>query len=84
MDDFLRFFDEKAHNFPMHLAINYSKIVDWMIVITKNGCAADYPECEHDGDDVIIVMEQEVDMELCFAKAQVALKEWLSEYDGGY
>lgn len=35
MQDFLKFFDEKAHDFPMHLAITYSKICDWCINIYK-------------------------------------------------
>ncbi len=84
MNEFLTFFDEKTHYFPMHLEIRYSKIVDWYIKITKVGCTADYPDCEHDGNDVLIVFEQENDMELMFAKAYVALKEWLLEHEGGY
>ena len=52
--------------------------------IYKKGCAADYPNAEHRGDDVVIVQEQDLDMELCFARAHVALKEWLVEYAGGY
>lgn len=84
MDDFLRFFDEKKDYFPMHMEIYYSKIMDWCIDIYKKGCAADYPNAEHREDDVVIVQEQDLDMELCFARAQVALKEWLSEYNGGY
>ena len=49
MSDFLKFFNEKSHDFPMHLEIYYSKV-----------------------------------MELCFARAHVALKNWLLEYEGGY
>ena len=44
MDDFLRFFNEKVINFPMHLEIYYSKIMDWCIVITKKGCASVLPK----------------------------------------
>lgn len=85
MDDFLRFFNEKAQNFPMHLEIYYSKIMDWCIDITKKGCASDYPEAQKiNGSDVLIVSEQNCDMELCFAQAHVALKTWLSEFEGGY
>ena len=85
MDDFLRFFDEKRHTFPMHLEVYYSKICDWCITITKKGCASDYPKAETvNGADVLIVQEQDCDMELCFAKAHVALKEWLSDFEGGY
>jgi len=84
MSDFLKFFDEKTHDFPMHLEIYYSKIMDWCIDIYKKGCAADYPESEHKGEDAVIVDVQGCDMELCFAKAHVALKEWLLENCGGY
>lgn len=85
MNEFFKFFDKKVHDFPMHLEIYYSKIMDWCIDITKNGCASDYPDAEHvNGTDVLIVSEQDGDMELCFAKAYVALKEWLSEFEGGY
>ena len=84
MDDFLRFFDEKAKDFPMHLEVHYSKILDWVISVYKKGCATDYPDSPHVGNDVIIVSEQDCDVELVFARAQVALKDWLSEYEGGY
>ena len=84
MNEFLKFFDEKAHAFPMHLEITYSKICDWCIYIYKKGCADDYPGCKRDGDDVIIVDVQSCDKDLCFAMAQVALKEWLSNFEGGY
>lgn len=84
MQDFLKFFDEKAKSFPMHLAITYSKICDWNICIYKKGCAEDYPNSEKDGEDALIVYVQDGDMELCFAKAHVALKEWLLEHNDGY
>ena len=84
MNEFLKFFNEKAHNFPMHLEIYYSKIMDWCITIIKQGCASDYPNSRRDGDDAIVVQEQDLDMELCFAKAHVALKAWLSDNAGGY
>lgn len=84
MQDFLKFFDEKVHDFPMHLEITYSKICDWSINIYKKGCAEDYPNSKHTGNDAIVVSVQDCDMELCFAKAHVALKEWLLEHNGGY
>lgn len=84
MNEFLKFFNEKAKDFPMHLEIGYSKICDWNINIYKKGCASDYPNAKYDGDNVIIVNVNDCDMELCFAKAHVALKEWLSEFEGGY
>lgn len=84
MNDFLKFVDEKRRVFPMHVKIGYSKICDWTIYIYKAGCAKNYPSSESSGDDAVIVYEQDIDMELCFAKAHVALKEWLLENEGGY
>lgn len=84
MNDFLKFFNEKRHDFPMHLEIYYSKVMDWCISITKKGCTKDYPGAKAYGDDVEIVNVQDTDMELCFARAHVALKNWLLEYEGGY
>lgn len=84
MQDFLKFFDDKVLNFPMHLEIYYSKISDWNICIYKKGCAKDFPNSKCDGEDAVVVFVQDVDMELCFAKAHVALKEWLLEHTGGY
>ena len=84
MSEFLKYVDDLRHGFPVHVSINYSKITDWTIKIYKKGCAIDYPEALHDGNDVILVNVYDCDMELCFAKAHVALKEWLSEYEGGY
>jgi len=84
MSEFLTFFDEKVKSFPMHLDIYYSKIMSWVITVTKKDCASDYPDSPHDGNDVIIVEVNEPDMSLAFAKAQVELKEWLLEYEGGY
>ena len=84
MSDFLRFVDDLRKRFLVHVEIYYSKILDWRIEITKVGCASDYPGSPHDGDDVILCHVQDLDMELAFAKAHVALKECLSEFDGGY
>ena len=84
MSDFLKFLDEKLKYFPMHVEIGYSKICDWTIYIYKQGCAKDYPESNKSGDDAVIVNVSACDMELCFAKAHVELKEWLSENEGGY
>ena len=84
MNEFLKFFDKKVRYFPMHLDIGYSKVCDWTIAIYKQDCASDYPDASHNGIDVIIVSVSDCDMELCFAKAQVELKKWLLEYEGGY
>lgn len=84
MYDFLTFFDEEVRSFPMHLEICYSKTMDWTITITKKGCASDYPDSVKRGNDAVIVDEQDGDIGLVFAKAHVALKEWLLENEGGY
>lgn len=84
MDDFLEFLEKKLRDFPMHVDIRYNKICDWSIYIYKKGCASDYPDSEKDGNDAVIVNVQGGDMKLCFAKAQVVLKEWFSENEGGY
>ena len=84
MNEFLKFFDDKTKDFPMHLEITYSKICDWNILIYKKGCADDYPKARRNGEDVVIVDSNDCDMELCFAKAHVELKKWLLEFNGGY
>ena len=77
MKEFLEFFDKKVQSFPMHLEIYYSKIMDWCISVYKKGCG-------EDGKNLQIVSVQSCDMEYAFAKAQVELKDWLMENDGGY
>ena len=84
MAEFLSFFDQKVRTFPMHLEIYYDRNCDWRIYIYKRGCADDYPGSVRRGDDAVIAEVQDNDMELCFAKAHVALKEWLLDNDGGY
>ena len=77
MNDFLKFFDEQIKVYPMHLEIGYNKVSDWTVHIYKRGCG-------EKGKDLEIVDASDQDMELCFAMAQVQLKEWLSEHEGGY
>lgn len=84
MDDFLKFLDEKLGDFPMHVDIGYSKTTDWHIYIYKRGCADKYPDSKKDGNDAVIVNVQGCDIELCFARAHIALKEWFLENEGGY
>ena len=84
MSDFLRFLNEILKDFPMHIEISYNKTCDWGIYIYKKRCAQDYPNSESYDEDAIVVNVQDGDMELCFARAYVALKEWLSENNGGY
>lgn len=84
MSEFLEFLDKKLCDFSMHVEIGYNKNSDWTIYIYKRGCAADYMESKKSGNDAVVVNVQDCDMELCFAKAHVALKEWLRENTGGY
>ena len=77
MNDFLIFFDEQIKAYPMHLEIGYNKVSDWTIYVYKRGRG-------ENGKDLEIVDVSDQDMGLCFAKAQVQLKEWLSEHEGGY
>lgn len=70
MQDFLSFFNDIAKKYHFNLEIYYSETMDWCISIYKKDC--------------IDNITQDCDMELCFAKAQAKLKEWLSENKGGY
>jgi hypothetical protein len=84
MYDFLIFFNELVKRFPMHLEITYDKHTDWVIYIYKKGCANDYPNSVSVGNDAVIVSEQSIDIDLCFAEALVSLKRWMLEHNDGY
>jgi hypothetical protein len=71
MIDFLLFIENLVTRYPVHVEISYSKVCDWIVHIWKAGV-----------DDICCI--QDSDMELAFAKAHVALKEWLLEHEGGY
>ena len=77
MDEFLKFFDEAKYNYPMHMEIYYSSICDWCITIWT-GRNSNFANRKR------IVNIQNCDMEYVFAKAQVELKDYLSEHEGGY
>jgi|688.fasta_scaffold506724_2 hypothetical protein len=76
MNEFLVFFNEKRRIYGWSLEIYYSSIMDWCITI---GYKTTHPK---HGDTILHV--QSCDMEYVFAKAQVELKEWLLENEGGY
>ena len=86
MNDFLTFMDDLVQRFPVHVEIYYSKVMDWCIRVYRRDCADVYKGqgVKTEGSDVIICDVQHCDMELCFAKAHVAVKEWLLEFNGGY
>lgn len=72
MNEFLSFYDKIKHGRGWRLEICHSSCTDWSIDIIQKK------------DSRRIITIQDCDMELCFAKAQVSLKEWLSENEGGY
>lgn len=76
MYDFLKFYDGIKHNRGWALDVYHSSITDWCIVIEYKTTDPKYRET--------IIRIQCSDMGLAFAKAQVALKEWLLENEGGY
>lgn len=84
MSDLLKFFAEKVKYFPMHLEMTYSKATDWCIYVYKKNAALDYPGADTNGQDVVIVQESDPNIEVCCAKAYVALIDWFLECEGGY
>ena len=81
IDKFLRFFDHNCTFFDSdtHMDIYYSRRGNWCIHIWRDGYVY------YDGDEQEIKTEiinvKDCDMESCFAKAYVALKEWLTKHD---
>ena len=85
MTEFLQFIDDLRHRMAIHVEITYSKTCDWVIYVYRKGCADEYPNgAPAQGDDAVMCYVEDCDMELCFAKAHVKLKEWMFEYNGGY
>lgn len=84
MSDFLRFIDDLRRRLPIHVEIYYSKTMDWCIKIWRKGLAEEYPNSDREGSDAIVCSVGSSDIELCFAMAHVAVKEWLLNNDGGY
>lgn len=72
MQEFLKFYDQIKNKRKWRLEIYHTSIVDWVISIETM-----------DSQNAIISV-QNCDMELAFAKAQVSLKEWLLDNEGGY
>lgn len=75
MLEFIRFYDE-VNEGDWYLEIYHSSIMDWCISVG-------YKTTHHRRGETIINI-QDCDMNLAFAKAQVAFKEWLRENKGGY
>lgn len=76
MSDFLRFYDNIKHGHGWALYIYHTSIADWCITLGYK-----MTHSKH-GEEIFSI--QDCDMELAFAKAQIALKEHLMESEGGY
>jgi hypothetical protein len=76
MNEFIKLYDDKSYERGWSLEIYHSSIMDWCITV---GYKVTHPK---HGETLIRV--QNCDVEFAFAKAQVELKEWLSEHEGGY
>ena len=77
VSEFLRFFDEITRRYPMRMELTYSRGTDWTINIWRKGTG-------DDGKDERILLLQDCDLDYVMAKAQVILKDWLSDNVGGY
>lgn len=77
MEGFLKFFARIVLRVPMHFELTYCKICDWELHIWRKGVA-------EDGSDVEVCHIQSCDLEYVLARGQVALKDFLSETEGGY
>jgi hypothetical protein len=77
VSDFLKFFNEVAQPYGLLLSVDCNNINEWNVLIQKR-------IYEKDKDNIGICNIRSYDMELCFAQAQVELKNWLTENMGGY
>ena len=85
MAEFLKFVDDLKDRMALHVEITYNKTEDWVIRIFRKGCIDQYNNSPPSiADSVILCRVQDIDMELCFAKAHVELKQFLLDYHGGY
>ena len=75
--DFLQWFDEVVDSTPMHFELTYSKTIDWFIYIWRKGTGKD------DANEEIFRC-MDIDLSLLFAKAEIAVKEYLTDTNGGY
>jgi hypothetical protein len=71
MTDLMEVYDRHASRLGLKMELYHSNIVDWRIIIKK-------PNGE------FIVDVQHCDYKYVLAKAEVDLKNWLSEYNDGY
>lgn len=76
METFLRWFHEIRDTYGFCIEIYSSSIMDWCI---KVGYKSTMPQ-----HGTVVILIQDCDVDLAFAKAQVKLKDWLMENEGGY
>ncbi|KAF6620515.1 hypothetical protein HFE03_07640 [Paenibacillus sp. EKM102P] len=77
MEEFIKFYDSiKKYHKSWTLEVYHSDVLDWCISVGYR--------IGHPWHGRTIIHVQSNDIELAFAKAQVELKEWLLEKDGGY
>lgn len=61
----------------MHFDLYYSKTMDWYLRVWKKGCG-------ENGEDLVIIDEQNTDLSFLLATGEYELKNWLLENNGGY
>jgi len=76
MKELLKTYERHHLKLGLCLEIYHSSIMDWCITL---GYKTTHPK---HGEEIFSI--QDCDYELAFAKAQVALKEWLCENNDGY
>jgi len=77
MEKFLEFMEEQCYKNGWYFDLYYSSIMDWYVTV---GYKATHPK--HNEDPFIHI--QSCDLRLAIAKAEVEMKEWLSDNQGGY
>lgn len=76
VEEFLRFYNSKSYDRGWKLEVYHSSIMDWCITVGYKTTHSKH------GEKIIHV--QHCDIDYAFAKAQVEIKEWLSDNEGGY
>lgn len=71
MADLMEVYDRHASRLGLKMELYHSNIVDWRITIERR-------------NGELIVNVQHCDYKYVLAKAEVELKDWLSEHNDGY
>lgn len=75
MTGLLEVYDRHALRLGLKMEIYHSSIIDWHVTIEKRNSLT---------ESYVIVDVQHCDYKYVLAKAEVQLKEWLTEHNGGY